>query len=344
MPRVKFKKGLQRKLLVDFYESNRFSWIRIAKKLNISQRTLSDWKREKFNMSEVALKKIRKISQKKIAVPSFKLIPDYWSLKKAAKKGGRATAEKYGGPGTPEGRKKGGKESQLRRKLFPELYRNCNLRKIIKIPQQSPELAEFIGIFLGDGGVSNASQITITFNKSNDRGYARKVKKIIENLFDIKPLIYKLSSSKSKNVIRLVASSANMVDFFEKNGIKKGNKVRNQVDVPSWIKKNLEFSKSCLRGLVDTDGGVYYHRHISNGCKSLNIGLCFTNKSIPLLNFVKKTLGRLNFSPKTSSGGYNIFLYRESEVLRYEKEIGFSNLYQKERLKKYLKIKIRKRA
>ena len=53
---------------------------------------------------------------------------------------------------------------------------------------------------------------------------------------------------------------------------------------------------------------------------------------------------RLNFNPKVSSGGYNIFLYRESEVLRYEKEVGFSNLYQKERIKKYLKMKIRKGA
>lgn len=335
---------MQRKLLVDFYESTQFSWFEIARKLEISQRTLSDWKKEKYNMSEIALKELLKISGKKINIPPFKILPDYWSIKKAAEKGGRATAEKYGGPGTPEGRSKGGKESQLKRKLFPELYQNCNLRKIIRIPHKSSELAEFIGIFLGDGGISNASQITITFNKKNDRGYSRKVKKIIENLFDIKPVIYKLSSLRSKNVLRLVVSSANLVDFLEKNGIKKGNKVRNQVGVPSWIKKKLEFSKSCLRGLVDTDGGVYYHQHMSNGCKSLNIGLCFTNKSVPLLDFVKKTLERLNFNPRTSSGGYNVFLYRESEVLRYEKEIDFSNLYQKERIRKYLKMKKRKRA
>ncbi|MFA6285722.1 MAG: LAGLIDADG family homing endonuclease [Parcubacteria group bacterium] len=295
-------------------------------------------------MSEIALKKLLKISEEKIYIPPFEILSDYWSLEKAAKNGGRATAEKYGGPGTMEGRKKGGKKSQLKRKLFPELYQNCNLRKIIKIPHKSSELSELIGIFLGDGGISNASQITITLNKKNDRGYSRKVKKIIENLFDIKPVIYKLSSPKSKNVIRLVVSSANLVDFLEKNGIKKGSKVKNQVDVPSWIKRNLEFSKSCLRGLVDTDGGVYYHRHMSNGCKSFNIGLCFTNKSVPLLNFVKKILERLNFNPKVSSGGYNIFLYREPEVLRYEKEIDFSNSYQKERIKKYLKMKTRKRA
>lgn len=342
MPRVKFKKGMQCKLLVDFFESNLFSWLEIAKKLNISSRTLSDWKKEKYNMSNIALEELLKISGKKMYIPPLKILPDYWSIEKAARKGGRATAEKYGGPGTPEGRKKGGKESQLKRKLFPDLYQNCNLRKIINIPHKSSELAEFIGIFLGDGGISNASQITITFNKKNDRGYSRKVKKIIENLFDIKPVIYKFASPQSKNVLRLVASSANLVDFLDKNGIKKGSKVKNQVDVPSWIKKNLEFSKRCLRGLVDTDGGGYYHRHMSNGCKSLNIGLCFTNKSVPLLNFAKKTLERLNFNPKISFGGYNVFLYRESEVLRYEKEIGFSNLYQKERIKKYLKMKKRK--
>jgi transcriptional regulator with XRE-family HTH domain len=344
MTRIKFKRGSQSKLLDNYFELSGLSWLEIAKKVGISQRTLLDWRREKYTMSQKALEKLTKFSDASLKIPQYVMLPDYWSIEKAAKKGGRAVAEKYGGPGTPSGRKKGGRISQKKRRLFPELYLNCNLRKSINIPRKSPELAEFIGIFLGDGGISNASQITISFNKKNGRDYSKKVIKLIKSLFGISPVIYALSSPASKNVIRLVVSSTNLVEFLEKNNIKRGNKVKNQVDVPRWIKNDPKYSKDCLRGLVDTDGGVYYHRHSNSGWHSFNIGLCFTNKSKPLLDFVEQTLSRMQFHPKKSWSGDNVFLYREAEVLRYDKEVGFANSYQSKRLKEYLKIKKRKGA
>jgi transcriptional regulator with XRE-family HTH domain len=333
MSRIKFKKGLQSKLLASYFESSELSRLEIARNIGVSQRTLADWKREKYTMSQEGLAKLVKLAGKSLKIPKYTILSDYWNIKRAAREGGKVVAEKYGGPGTPSGRKKGGKNSQKKRRLFPELYSNCNLRKAIAIPRESSELAEFIGIFLGDGGISNPSQITISFNRGNGRGYSKKVIKLIENLFGITPAVYMLSSSASKNVIRLVVSSANLIEFLEKNKIKRGSKVKNQVDVPSWIKNNPEYSKSCLRGLVDTDGGVYYHRHSSNGCASFNVGLCFTNKSKPLVDFVDNILTHMKFHPKRSWSGDNIFLYRESEVLRYEKEVGFTNFYQKKRLK-----------
>ncbi len=346
MSRIKFKKGTQKKFLFDVYDTCFVSWLEMADNLSVSLRTLADWKREKYTMSGIAFEKLLKISNKKIDPKNYpyQALSDYWNIKKAAKKGGLALAQKYGGPGTPEGRKKGGKSSQKKRRSFPELYSNCNLRKVILVPRKSQDLAEFMGIFLGDGGVNNAFQITISFNRKNGQDYCKKVKKLIKSLFGIKPVIYALSSPVSKNVIRLVVSSVRLVEFLEKNKIKKGSKVKNQVDVPDWIKKDINYSKSCLRGLVDTDGGIYYHQHSNGRWKSFNVGLCFTNKSKSLLNFVEKTLADMEFHPKRSWSKDNIFLYRESEVLRYRKEIGFSNAHQSKRLDEYLKIKSRKGA
>lgn len=344
MSRIKFKKGSQSKLLNDWRITSGLTWSEMSEKLGISQRTLLDWRKEKYTLSQSALNKIVKFSQKRIKVPTYKVVSDYWNIKKAAKKGGKVTAERYGGPGTLEGRIRGGKKSQKNRRLFPELYLNCNLRKVILIPKKSPELSEFIGVFLGDGGISNDFQITISFNRKNGKDYYEKIKKLIEKLFGIKPVVYTLASPVSKNVIRLIVSSVGLVEFLEKYNIKKGSKVRNQVDVPDWIKNEMEYSKSCLRGLVDTDGGVYYHQHSNGRWKSFNIGLCFTNKSKPLLDFVEKTLVNMKFHPKRSWSGDNIFLYREAEVLRYKKEIGFSNVHQSKRLEEYLKIKRRKGA
>lgn len=343
MPRIKFKKKQQSKFIFNVKNSTDFSWLDIAKRIDVSPRTLLDWRKERFTLSEEAFNKFLKISGlKRINTGDYKVLPDYWSIPKAAKEGGLTVAKKYGGPGTPDGRKKGGISSQKRRRLFPQLYQNCNLRKVIKIPEKSETLAEFIGIFLGDGGINNTSQITVSFNRGNGKKYFLEVKKIIENLFGIKAVVYDLASLASKNVIRLVVSSSNLVDFLGKNKIKPGSKMKNQVDVPSWIKNNRKYAKSCLRGLIDTDGGVYYHRHSSNGCKAFNIGLCFTNKSKPLLDFVEDTLRNMRFHPKMSWSEDNILLYRESEVLRYEKEVGFRNYHQRKRLAKYLKIKKRK--
>ena len=51
-----------------------------------------------------------------------------------------------------------------------------------------------------------------------------------------------------------------------------------------------------------------------------------------------KTLINFDFHPKIFTNGVN--LYRESEVYRYAKEIGFSNEYRNKQIKRFLKIKI----
>ncbi len=340
MSRIKFEKGYQSRLLLEFKKKTNLSWPELANKFSISKRSLLNWRKEKYTLSNKAFKIILKAIKINLKVRNkYKTLPDYWNIRKAAKKGGLVVAKKYGGPGTPKGRRKGGLKSQMKRRLYPERYKNCNLRKGINIPQNSEKLAEFIGIILGDGGISNDFQVVITLNKENDNGYSLYVANSIKHLFSIKPAFYKLKSKRSRNVISLATSSVALVDFLRKQGIKKGSKIRNQVDVPNWIKNNKKYSIHCLRGLIDTDGGVYYHRYISHGCELLNIGMAFTNKSKPLLSFVKKTFERLKFHPKVSWSGYNIFLYREPEVIRYSEEVGFSNLYQYRRLKKYLELK-----
>lgn len=69
---------------------------------------------------------------------------DFWYVTKGARKGALRRLELYGDLGTPEGRRKGGINSQLRRKENPEKYRllGCNLRKKFKIEKSSIEFAE----------------------------------------------------------------------------------------------------------------------------------------------------------------------------------------------------------
>ncbi|MCF7907211.1 LAGLIDADG family homing endonuclease [Patescibacteria group bacterium] len=278
------------------------------------------------------------LKNKETKIPEYKMLPDFWSASRAARKGGLKVVERHGNPGTPKGRVRGGLISQQRRKKYPEFYRKCNLKKDISRPGNSTELAEFIGIILGDGGIGSDYQVVVTVHKENGRQYIGFICSLIKNLFKLTPAVYCLQSPKSKKVVRITISSSNLVDFLLARGLKKGNKVKNQVGVPIWIKKNKKFSKSCLRGLIDTDGCVYGHRHNSHGYNHYNIGLAFTNKSIPLLDFVYNTLEIYNFSPK-KQGGSSVRLYRKHEVLRYYQEIGFSNSYHSKRLKNFLNLK-----
>lgn len=337
MARIKFKKDFQTKFLTNIQKSSGLGWPDLAERLEIHKRTLFDWRKEKYTISENAFKKCLKLSKNKIDIPRYKVLPDFWSIEKAARKGGLVVAQKYGGPGTPKGRKRGGLVSQRRRRLYPERYQQCNIRKRIIKPSNIPLLAEFFGIVLGDGGINSDHQVVITVHRKDGKEYTSFICDLAKRLFSLVPAVYRYRSLKSKNVVGITISSIALVEFLLSKGLKKGNKVRQQVNVPSWIKKDPELSRGCLRGLIDTDGCVYGHRHVSHGCKCYNIGLQFSNRSVPLLFFVKQTLSAFNFSPKHH--GHGIYLFRESEVCRYAKEVGFSNPYHFKRLQIFLNRK-----
>ena len=114
-----------------------------------------------------------------------KILPDYWSTKKAGAIGARKRYKIYGNPGTPEGRKRGGINSQRK---FQEntVYTNKAgfiVRKHIKTPGLSINLAEFIGILLGDGGIT-AHQVAISFNRETDKEHSVYIQKLINNLYE----------------------------------------------------------------------------------------------------------------------------------------------------------------
>jgi len=47
-------------------------------------------------------------------------------------------------------------------------------------------------------------------------------------------------------------------------GLVLGNKVKQQIDIPEWIKSNNNFSLACVRGIIDTDGCFYTNSHYIN--------------------------------------------------------------------------------
>lgn len=239
-----------------------------------------------------------------------------------ARLGGLRRVELYGNPGTWEGRSKGGKRTIAKFHNDPALARRTGfiVRKEIRQPKESSALAEFIGIMLGDGGLSGNHQVSISFNYKTDRAYADYISKISKQLFRLNSHIHR---RKKSNGADIVLSSSNLVDFLRARGLRVGNKVKNQVAVPQWVSKNPLYAVTCLRGLMDTDGGLYYHTYISKGKTYRYLKLGFCNRSKPLLHFVSMVLTKLGY--RISKSGDNLSIPSETEVKRYFAEIGSSN-------------------
>ena len=330
MSRIKFLEGTQKNFLIKVKNRNEIEWSDIAKVCKIHRRTLLDWRRNKYKMSQEALKKLKK--KYNVSIPKrIEVLPETWHIKRAARLGAIRRNELYGSPGTPEGRRKGGLTTCLKFKNNPTLAKKSGfiIRKQIFTPTKTPLLAEFIGIVLGDGGVTDY-QVKISTNSKTDLEHAYFIKKIIHNLFNLKASI----SFRRKNTVIVTCSGKNLVNFLVKCGLKKGNKVAQSVNVPPWILKNNKFLKSCLRGLVDTDGGIYFHTHTTKGIKYRHIGLCFTNHSRPLLDSVHNIFLQLGIKAK-NDGRRHIFVYDRKELNKYMILVGSHNKKHIRRFKSY---------
>ena len=184
------------------------------------------------------------------------LLSEHWSVQKASRLGGRRHVELYGNPGTAAGRARGGQNAQKRFRSNPEYFRQRGVavRKEIVQPPRSADLAEWIGIVLGDGGMTRY-QVTISLNHTLEAKYAEYVARLAARLFG-------LTSSwvvdRHDDALALIFSSVKLVELLERLGLRRGNKIRHRADIPSWIWEREEYRIACLRGLMDTDGCVYY--------------------------------------------------------------------------------------
>ncbi len=135
--------------------------------------------------------------------------------------------EKYGMiGGDPEKRKRKWLQWWNRKGKFN--LSNCFIPKEISGPKKSVELAEFVGIIMGDGGITQR-QVTVTLNYKTDKEYITFVKNLIKKLFWLEPALYK---RKNQSIINIVISRTRLVSFCESVGLKIGNKLTQKLDIP----------------------------------------------------------------------------------------------------------------
>ena len=324
--RAFFPKGEQNKFLLKAIGKVNFSWLLLADKIGVHPRTLNDWKREKYSISLNGFRKICTIA--KLESPkNIEIKEPFWYVKKGSRIGALVVLKKYGRiGGDPEYRKKKWREWWERDGKFGN-YGPVGKAKQIITPKFSKKLAEFVGIMLGDGGISK-SQITVSTNSIDDRVYGYFIRKLIYNNFGVNPSVY---FRKDALVMNIVVSRKKLVKFCkEKLELRIGNKLKQKLDIPRWIKGNIEFEKACIRGLIDTDGCVFNERHrIKNKIYSYK-RLNFTSYSSELRRSVFNILDKLKLFPKIRNNRA-VQIENKEKIIEYFRVIGTNNPKHKKR-------------
>jgi len=176
--------------------------------------------------------------------------------------------------------------------------------------KQNGDLAELIGVVLGDGNIfkfPRAEALTIASNAKN-KGFIQRYSSLIQKIFSKKPTINK----PSRGCVR--------IRLYEKNISKRLNfptgARRNQnAKIPFWILKNRDYLIRYLRGLYEAEGSFCVHK------PTYTYKFLFGNRNKSLLGNVYRGLRKLGFHPHKSK--YQIQVSKKEEVYRIKDLIKF---------------------
>lgn len=174
-------------------------------------------------------------------------------------------------------------------------------------------LAELIGIILGDGNLykhSRTDNLRIICN-SQDKFYIQHIVKLIKNIFKKEPSVIK---RKNENTVVI---SLYQCAIIRRLSLPAGNKITNNVGIPSWISLDKKYMVQCLKGLFETDGCFQEDKNnytqyieLKNNCKKLR-------------EDAYKILLKLGFTPQF--GKNYVRLAKRNEVYKFKDLIDFRN-------------------
>lgn len=189
-------------------------------------------------------------------------------------------------------------------------------------------LAEFVGILLGDGCISNTYQnrIQITLNK-NETQYAIYIAKLIEELFNIRP---EIRIRKNENTLDILVFNKKIVDFLVKQlGMMTSPKWK-RAKIPELF-INTDFERYVLRGYFDTDGSVVITNNNGVIYPRLEMKICPSPMRNSFISILKRNGFRFG-AYKIDNNRTRIQLNGKNQVRKWVKDIGIMNFNQLERL------------
>ncbi len=185
-----------------------------------------------------------------------------------------------------------------------EAMRKGVIRTKFSAFKRSGDLAELIGVVLGDGHIAAfpRTERLLIFSNSNNTGFVTRYTELVQKFFEKEPYVYKISGS---NCIRI---SLYQKHISERLGIPSGARKHARLVVPTWILRNKEFIKRYLRGLYEAEGSHSIH------LPTYTYKFSFSNSNQSLLKNVVKLLKVLGLSPHFDS--LRVQISKKNEVER----------------------------
>ncbi len=177
--------------------------------------------------------------------------------------------------------------------------------------QKSAELAELIGVILGDGYIGKfpRTEILAIFSNSNNPGFVNRYATLVEDIFNKRPRLLK---QKDSNCIKI---SIYQKDISKRLGISSGARKEQKIRIPSWILKDKRYLIRYLRGLYEAEGSFAVHK------STYTYKFIFTNRNESLLDNVYNGLKILGFHPHRSK--YKIQISKKKEVYKIKDLLEF---------------------
>jgi DNA-binding transcriptional regulator WhiA len=158
----------------------------------------------------------------------------------------------------------------------------------MNIPSKiSTELAEEFGWHIGDGSMNfykNRGKLRGFYQlrghiEDDEVHYTKRIKPLFEKLYGIKLNIRKMPSTR---VIGFQIWNNDIINFKKSFGLPLGKKFN--IKIPENFLTNDKLKKSILRGIFDTDGGIYLEKKNGKLYPRIYITTISLNLSEQLLN------------------------------------------------------------
>jgi len=207
-----------------------------------------------------------------------------------------------------------------------------NLTKI-----NNQEMAELIGILLGDGSLSLReykssmnNRLKISFNSRDDKEYIFYVRKLIYNLFKIESI---LKYRKEENTADLFIFKKDIIIFLlNRIGLRASPKWGNALIPQQFLSNNLDLF--VLKGYFDTDGCLATTNNNGTIYPRLEMKVCpspMQNQFIQILNKYGFKFGVY----KIGKWKVRIQLNGKEQLNKWVSLVGFGNKKHEDKLKRF---------
>ena len=177
--------------------------------------------------------------------------------------------------------------------------------------QRSEDLAELIGVILGDGNIykhPRTEELRISSN-SEDKEFIKRYDRLVDKIFKKKPKLEKVKDSNCIYIRIYQKDISQRLDIFA--GARKNQKI----EIPLWILKNKKYLIRYLRGLYEAEGSFCIHE------PTYTYKFLFGNRNKSILENVHRALKILGFHPHKSKD--RIQISKKGEVYKIKDLIRF---------------------